>query len=324
MPIELYRPSLLGTAGFALYAVGMFVVPGAFIRLILREIESLPLQIALIVPLTIVGGFGVYLIGWFAHDGTHLSLHANKYVSTVLGLFFSSALVTYFEMGFAYEHWNHHRYCNKPQDPDIKVLSGLETWWQRLFFTRIVYNFNYAKTLLRVIAKRPVGFAYKMPFKDRELRVLCGVNLAFSLVWLAGYVAVTLYDWHIIVFCVLLPTLVGLVASGSQSYIDHAGTNGDALWENSRTRTSIWATLLLFGGNYHLEHHLYPGIPSYRLPRVHRLLKDRGIFDRVPAVIEPGFWRIYRHLGDDYRATAVEDGSFDPHHESMRGSYASS
>ena len=31
--------------------------------------------------------------------------------------------------------------------------------------------------------------------------------------------------------------------------------------------------------NYHLEHHLYPAVPHYRLPRLHRLLADKGAFE---------------------------------------------
>src|SRR5262249_5349982 len=160
------------------------------------------------------------------------------------------------------------------------VLSPLKTWWQRLFFTRIVYNLNYAKILFRTIFGLPLGFKYKLPFKQPALRVLCGVNLAFSLFFASIYVALTIYDCRIFVFCVVLPTFAGLVASGSQPYIDHAGTYSDELWKNSRTRTSWMATVLMFGGNYHLEHHLYPGVPSYRLAKVHRYLKAQGLFQR--------------------------------------------
>ena len=28
--------------------------------------------------------------------------------------------------------------------------------------------------------------------------------------------------------------------------------------------------------NYHLEHHLYPAVPHYHLPRLHRLLLQKG------------------------------------------------
>ena len=322
IPAEFYRKSLWGTAGFILYALSMFCIPGALIYYVLNTVESLAWQIALIAPLTMIGGVGAYLLGWLGHDGTHLSLHSNKYVSALTGSFFASMLVTYFEMGFAYEHWNHHRFTNTPLDPDIKVLAPLKRWWQRLLFTRIFYNFSYARTLTRVILGLPLPFKYKMPFSDKALRWLCIANLAFSGFWISVYTVLALYDWRIALFSILLPTFAGLLVSGSQSYIDHAGVPGDRWWENSRTRPSFLATALFFGGNYHLEHHLYPGVPAYRLGKVHRYLKEKGVFDEHPVLIEPSCFGIYRHLNKPYRATTLGDTNFDPHHESIRGSYA--
>jgi fatty acid desaturase len=29
--------------------------------------------------------------------------------------------------------------------------------------------------------------------------------------------------------------------------------------------------------NYHLEHHLYPAVPHYRLPALHRMLQSKGV-----------------------------------------------
>jgi len=31
--------------------------------------------------------------------------------------------------------------------------------------------------------------------------------------------------------------------------------------------------------NYHIEHHLYPAVPHYHLPRLHRLLAQKGALD---------------------------------------------
>jgi fatty acid desaturase len=46
--------------------------------------------------------------------------------------------------------------------------------------------------------------------------------------------------------------------------------------------------------NYHLEHHLYPAVPHYRLPAVHRALAARGVLDGaevrdVPATLRAIF-----------------------------------
>ena len=43
----------------------------------------------------------------------------------------------------------------------------------------------------------------------------------------------------------------------------------------------LWTRVALFPHhvNYHLEHHLYPAVPHYRLAELHALLKERGILD---------------------------------------------
>ena len=53
----------------------------------------------------------------------------------------------------------------------------------------------------------------------------------------------------------------------------------------TRTNSSPLLTLLYFGNNFHLEHHLYPGVPCYRLPAVHSHLKSLGVFDQLVAPI---------------------------------------
>ena len=69
-------------------------------------------------------------------------------------------------------------------------------------------------------------------------------------------------------------------------------------------------TAVYFGANYHLEHHLYPGVPCYRLHKVHKLLEDSGIYEQVNAPIEPSFFGSYRKVAAEY--TAGTDSNFDP------------
>ncbi len=44
---------------------------------------------------------------------------------------------------------------------------------------------------------------------------------------------------------------------------------------------SWWERLLLAPNrvNYHLEHHLLMTVPHYKLPRLHRMLDERGLLD---------------------------------------------
>ena len=44
--------------------------------------------------------------------------------------------------------------------------------------------------------------------------------------------------------------------------------------------------------NYHLEHHLYPAVPHYHLPRLHRLLVEKGALQQAEVRDLRGTWRI--------------------------------
>ena len=39
--------------------------------------------------------------------------------------------------------------------------------------------------------------------------------------------------------------------------------------------------------NYHLEHHLWMTVPLYKLPRIHRMLAERGLLDG--ALVTKGY-----------------------------------
>ena len=64
---------------------------------------------------------------------------------------------------------------------------------------------------------------------------------------------------------------------------------------NTRTTYANWLEKLLFAPNnvnYHLEHHLMMGVPSYNLPKMHHLLKDKGFYKN--ALLEKGYWNIIK------------------------------
>ena len=93
-----------------------------------------------------------------------------------------------------------------------------------------------------------------------------------------------------------------------RSIAEHALTPGptDPLGNTRTTIARPWERLLLAPNrvNYHLEHHLLMTVPHYSLPRMHRLLRRRGVLER--ACLERGYWRVLR------RATSRPDRAGPP------------
>ena len=44
--------------------------------------------------------------------------------------------------------------------------------------------------------------------------------------------------------------------------------------------------------NYHCEHHMFMHVPCWNLPKVHRLLKQKGVMDRM--LTSPGYLTVLR------------------------------
>jgi len=64
---------------------------------------------------------------------------------------------------------------------------------------------------------------------------------------------------------------------------------------NTRTTLASWWERLLVSPcrvNYHLEHHLMMTVPHYNLPRMHRLLRERGVLDG--ALVAHGYLEVLR------------------------------
>jgi fatty acid desaturase len=267
-------------------------------------------KIAVMLPLTILAGYGLNMLGFVGHEGMHGSLFRNRTASAVVGLFTSAAVVTYFELGFAMSHWNHHRFTNQADDPDILPVRKLKTWWQRLLFSRLIYNTLYFKHTLNRALGRPIPFKYKMPYSPRQQTWFAWLNFLFASIWISGYVAVAIRDWRAGLYAVLVPFIAVNFIGAMQIYLDHAGL-GDRFFENARSRTSWGMTALFFGANYHLEHHAYPGVPCYRLPALHRLLVSKGVYAQVQAAHDPNFFGVFRSVALPYVVSSAGT-DFDP------------
>ena len=73
-----------------------------------------------------------------------------------------------------------------------------------------------------------------------------------------------------------------------------AGPADDPLRNTRTTLVSWWERLFLAPNfvNYHLEHHLLMTVPHYNLPKMHRMLRDKGLLE--DALVSRGYAEVLR------------------------------
>jgi fatty acid desaturase len=284
LPRDLYESSATWATIFILYGVGLFVGCGWLAGHVAAIDAPLALRIAGVLLLLLASAHGAHLMGFVGHEGIHLTLHRNKYVSAILGTLVSS-MTSFSAIGYGISHWNHHRFTNQESDPDAHIYPRFKSFWRRLLLARSVANRTHVRNMVMMALGRPLALGYKLPFGPRASRALAALNLAFLALWLCLYAAIAVHHPLRIVFGVVLPLLIVIPLSGLRGYIEHGGT-GIGIFRDTRSYVSPVYTWLLFGNNFHLEHHLYPGVPCYRLPAVHRFLKEGGYFARCASHID--------------------------------------
>ena len=294
LPRSFYAPSTAGGLAFVGTAVATFALPALGAAWVVDTALPAAVRALVVLALALVGQQGLHLLGWVGHEGFHLSLHRNKTVSAWLGICASSMVLSFAQVGVAITHALHHRDTNGPEDPDLRLFSPHQTFWRRLLFGRLGVNRVFLANTIRLACDWPLRVSVVVPFRPGQLRTLARVNLLSSSAFAA------LYAWAVVVSpmralaAIGLPHLLAILLSGLRPYLEHAGTEIGS-FRDARSYTSPIYTVLFYGNNFHLEHHLYPSVPCYRLAALHRRLVAEGYHARMGAFVETTFWGALAH-----------------------------
>jgi beta-carotene hydroxylase len=280
LPPSLSQKSNVKAVLGCLYAV--FIYFGAWwgVYEILR-MESLPWwgKALAAIPALIIGGYGMLLMGFMGHDGTHFSLHDNRVVSALLGIILTAPIFPYMVMGFTISHWNHHKFTNSDNDPDSVMFSRFKNLFSRAFLARPYSFLEYGTNTLRLALGLPLPFSYQFPLSRSTVRRLALFNVALSLFFGGIYFAVALAN-PLAGLALAALYLFGTAISGLSPYIEHTGT-GKGRGVDTRTADGWWWDILILGNNYHVEHHLFPTVPFYNLKKAHQYLKSIGFYEET-------------------------------------------
>lgn len=241
--------------------------------------------------------------GALMHECGHGSLFASKKLNRFVGEWLGAAPVLYKLDDYMTSHLKHHREIGNQQDPDLhryerypvskhalkrklwRDITGQTTW-------KITKGQLRANDILTIDANGKQRFNLRNLFLNWHRPVLSNL-LLFVVLAAFGY------SWLYLLWVAAYFSTY-MVCSRIRNLAEHAAvpdlTSMDPLM-NTRTTIPRWWERFTFAPNsvnYHLEHHLIPAIPKYRLAAFHQALKQKGLLRE--ADICQGYTAVVRKL----------------------------
>jgi fatty acid desaturase len=204
------------------------------------------------------------------HDAAHNTLFATRALNQWVGKWLLGALPNVPIDAYRKGHLSHHRHAGTTDDPDLRFVAGYPTSRASLLrkFARDFSGRTGVLDLLRQIK----GFTWRaqLPFLVMHAGLV-------AVLWASGNAPLYGLWWLGQIF--VLPALMRLRVMGEHGAMqDHFSKDARL---NTRTTHANWIERLLFAPNHvhwHLEHHLLPAVPAYRLRAAHLLLSSRGYY----------------------------------------------
>lgn len=246
------------------------------------------------------------------HDGSHRRLAATGKVSDFIAQWLCAAPLFFSMFSYQKLHLKHHRDPLVKDDPDYSLISGYPITKMSLarklfrdaiglsyikFIRYFIYMARKPKTQLDIakatIETKKSGTTHQgsMSLSAVVLSIFLTNGFIFSALYLLDHPWLYLTHWF-------LPMATSLqVLLRIRGIAEHAGyqPNPDQRM-NSRTVVNPIQTMIFAPhyAHYHLEHHIYPAIPYYNLPKVHKLMRERG---HIPeSQIYSGYGQVLKEL----------------------------
>jgi fatty acid desaturase len=247
-----------------------------------------------------------------AHEAAHYRLLASRRANDIAGRFIGMlggvSMCTY-----RVTHRLHHNNLYTEDDPDTAIhggyprgkrylagkllrdLAGLNAWKNYAYFfgapainddaRRVIRPLDDTSPELRAAARRDrvlvIGFHLLAPLLALALGGPRGL-LMYAVLWMLPLLTV-------------LQPILRLRAIFEHGAVHDLSSPLTAARSNRTTGSfAAWAArTVLFPHhvNYHLEHHLYPAVPHYHLPRLHQLLREKGALEGAEVREVGATWR---------------------------------
>ncbi len=267
-----------------------------------------PNVFTVIISLFIIGGKQL-ACAILMHDCSHDSMFTSRRANQIIGNWFGAYPILHNLEQYRPYHREHHIYTGLDNDPDLSLTKGYPTTVMSMVrkFLRDLFGATGIKAQIGVIAMHLGILKYNLGgvvIRIREKRnwkessATAIKNLAgpmasnlilFGILYLIGH------PWLYMLWMGAMLTTYNFCLR-VRSMAEHSIVeNSQDPQKNTRTTYANFIERMLFAPyhvNYHAEHHLCMGAPSYNLPKMHRMLLDKGFFKY--GVLEHNYWTIVK------------------------------
>ncbi|MCB0597880.1 MAG: fatty acid desaturase family protein [Lewinellaceae bacterium] len=243
----------------------------------------------------IVIGARMHALAILMHDATHYRFLKNrKWNDIITNVTTMYPLFTSLEQ-YRQNHLRHHKHLNTEHDPDWVSKLGVEAFQfpkTKKEFLWIVFSYL---TLYRGV-RDAIWFLKRFSAPQKKQPAQAGnkaLRLAFYIVL---FTVLTVFGlWKYFALYWVAPYLsTFFMFQYVRSVAEHFGElEHDHALTSSRTVKANALERFFFAPHnvgYHLEHHLYPGVPFYNLPALHQLLMQEAEY-KGKAHVTQGYWK---------------------------------
>lgn len=151
-----------------------------------------------------------------------------------------------------FNHLRHHKYCLSEEDYEGK--SAAMTWYGALLYGPM-HMFLIHKVALQIGNRK-----YKR-------------NVIIELISVSMFVGIAFYfQIHFLMYHIIVMVTAEFLMAFFAVWIVHHDTHDHP--ELARTQRKAWVNKITFSMFYHLEHHLFPAVPTIKLPELAKRIDE--------------------------------------------------
>jgi len=179
------------------------------------------------------------------HNGFHNALGTHKLL-VWLSLYINSILMMVSIHAVKFNHLRHHKYCLSEEDQEGK--SAHMTWFGAILYGPI-HMFKIHQVTWKIGNR---NYKKNMSMELISILVFASIVFYFDIYWLIYHIIVMVIGEFLMAFFAV--------------WTVHHDTDENPNF--ARTQREGWKNKITFSMFYHLEHHLFPAVPTIKLPEL--------------------------------------------------------